>query len=243
MEIANVRVKLEKVGSDVEVKDATPAEVMFLHILHSPRNGGESFGRNNDQVNINGTAMIDTGQRKKIVTKAAVPEQIQKGKLVSEAQPQQIVPGALIAPAVPEHKVPGVPAKGTPGKPDYVTPILETLVKAQPEQRGPGYLIQAVPAVYGPDMVIPMQPEEFKMEPILRPRTDAEELARLVRKYNQARDKQNKPIINSVWPDRLNPNLPQKFSDINWTQVNEMFGGLQPEALNYATGSIARTTL
>lgn len=227
MEIANVRVRLNKDGSDVPVKDVTPAEAMFLHILHGANCNGQTYGEDFSKIEVVGTAMIDTGTRKKVVTKEAVAQAVQKGKLVTPAQPERLIPGKVVTEAKS--------AVGQPGTPGFVPAVAEV--------REPTIKVLAVPAVYEPDTIIAAQPEEFRLEPVLRERTDAEELSRLVKKYNGAKNKQNKPIILEVWTDRLNPKLPQKFSDINWKQVNEMFGNLEPVALNYATGSPAQTAL
>jgi hypothetical protein len=138
MEIANVRVRLNKVGSDVPLKDVTPAEAMFLHILHGPSNGGLSFGEEFRHIEVVGKALV-----------------VENGKS--------------------------------------------------------------------------------------RDRTDAEELRRLSAKYGQARDKDNKPILNSVWPDRLNPKLPATFKEIKWLEVGSL--GIETAAVNYATGALATPTL
>ena len=138
MEIANVRVRLTKVGSDVPLSNVTPAEAMLLHILHGPANGGSTFGEDFEKITVVGTAKVDEG-----------------GKL--------------------------------------------------------------------------------------RDRTDAEEVRRLGAKYNQARDKENKPFINSICPDKLNPKLPQKFSDIKWQDVSAV--GIETAAVNYATGGLVTSKL
>ncbi len=138
MEVANVRCRLNKVGSDVPINDVTPAEAMLLHVLHGPANGGSTFGEEMDKIDIKGTAKVNEG-----------------GKL--------------------------------------------------------------------------------------RDRTDAEEYRRLAGKYNGARDKTNKLIIESVWPDRFNPKLPQKFSDVKWQEVAS--AGLETAAVNYATGGLASSVV
>jgi len=71
----------------------------------------------------------------------------------------------------------------------------------------------------------------------LRDRTDAEELRRLTAKYGSARDQKNNPIINSIWPDKFNPKLPQTFKELNWTEIGG--AGIETAAMNYATGSLA----
>lgn len=163
MEVANVRLRLNKVGSDVPINDVTPAEAMLLHILHGGQNGGLSFGEEFEKITITGTA-----------------------KVVKD--------------------IPAQPAKGEVGKAGYV----------------------AAKAAHKDALV---------------DRTDAEELARLRKKYGGARDKGNKAIIDSVWPDKFNPKLPQKFSDINWQEVGSAAAGLEVAATNYATGGLAQTSL
>jgi len=80
-------------------------------------------------------------------------------------------------------------------------------------------------------------------KPVLRSRTDAEELRRLGAKYNGARDKTNKPIIDTVWPDKLNPKLPQTFKEIEWADVAGAAAGVETAAINYATGALATAAL
>ena len=71
----------------------------------------------------------------------------------------------------------------------------------------------------------------------LRDRTDAEELRRLTAKYGTARDQKNNPIINSIWPDKFNPKLPQTFKELNWSEIGG--SGIETAPVNYATGSLA----
>lgn len=143
METATVRIVLNKVGSDVPKSDVTPAEAMFLHILHGPANGGKTFGEKMDNIKVDGTAMVSE---------------------------------------------------------------LDKDGKAK-----------------------------------LRPRTDAEELTRLLSKYKQALNKKGEPIINEIWPDRFNPKLPQTFKELNWVQIGAQAQGIEPAAVNYATGKLAQT--
>ena len=138
MEIANVRVRLTKVGSDVPLKDVTPAEALLLHILHGPSNGGLTFGDEFDKIEVVGTAQVVEN-----------------------------------------------------GKP--------------------------------------------------RPRKDAEELRRLLGKYNGARNNKNEPIINSIWPDKLNPKLPQTFKELDWQVIGST--GIETAAVNYATGGLVAQPL
>ena len=188
MEVAHARVRLEKVGNDVPVFDITPAEAMFLHILHNDRNGGLTFGDEFQHLKVVGTA--------KVVVTPAVPE-------VRE----------------PDEVVPALPAIGAPGQKGYRP--------AQEAFRKPGKVIEAAkPAV-------------------LRDRTDSEELDRLAVKYNGARDKNNDPLINKVWPDPFNVKLPQTFKELKWDDIVKRSNraGIVQARLNYATGAIATQAL
>ena len=156
MEIANVRLRLNKVGSDVPLKDVTPAEAMFLHILHGPSNGGSTFGEEFEKITVVGQAKVKVGEP--------------------------------------------TPAVGIAGQPGY-----------QPATDG------------------------------LRDRTPAEEYRRLAAKYSGARDKLNKPIIESIWPDRLNPKMPNTFKEIQWQEVAGV--GIETAAVNYATGGLATSVI
>lgn len=179
MQIANVRLKMAKVGNDTPLSNVTPAEAMLLHILHGPANGGETFGEDQKHIVVVGEAMVDTGKTRTVVDKPEV-------KYVA-----------------PRMQV------GVPGEKGYIPAVIE---------------VKASEAV-------------THEEKILRPRTGAEELRRLATKYAGARDKTNKPIIESIWPDRFNPKLPEKFSDIEWTEVSGT--GIEAAAVNYATGGLA----
>lgn len=159
MEIAIVRLHLNKQGDDLPKNDVTPAEAMFLHVLHGPYSGGKTFGDEFSKITVVGTAMV-------------------------------------------QDKVIDVATVGKPGDKDY---------KAGTMKDG------------------------------LRPRTDIEELARLRKKYSGAKDKAGKPIIDIVFPNRLKPELPQKFSDIKWKEVDS--SGIESGTVNYATGGLAQTTL
>ena len=156
MEIANCRLRLNKVGSDVPLIDVTPAEAMLLHILHGASNGGLSFGEEFVHIKVTGSAKVR----------------------VSE-------PTAQV---------------GTVGQPNY---------KAASDG--------------------------------LRDRTAAEEYRRLAGKYSGARDKTNKPIIQSIWPDRLNPTMPKTFKEVKWAEVEG--AGIETAAVNYATGGLATSVV
>lgn len=54
MEIANLRLRLNKIGNDIPVFNATPAEAMVLHIMHQANNGGSSFGEDMDKITVLG---------------------------------------------------------------------------------------------------------------------------------------------------------------------------------------------
>jgi hypothetical protein len=183
MEIANGRLRLNKVGSDVPIKDFTPAEAMLLHILHGPANGGLTFGEEFKHIEVVGTA--------KVQVKAGIPE-------VREPD--------FETPAVAEQRLPGK----KPGE-------AETVIPAKPPQLVRGKVIQEeVPAV-------------------LRDRTNAEERRRLASKY-QARNKDNKFIIDEVWPDKISPNLPVTFKDIPWASASS--ANIEAASVNYVTGSV-----
>lgn len=199
MEVANCRVRLNKVGSDTPVNNITPAEAMLLHILHGNQNGGMTFGEEFEKIKVVGTAMVDTGDKKKVVD------------------------------------VPACAAK-------YETQIVEAAVAQQGVPGQPGF-VPAKPAVTNQVLVATAVDEVSHLEPVLRPRTDAEELRRLGSKYNGARDKANKPIIDTVWPDKLNPRLPQTFKEIKWTDVSGVAAGVETASVNYATGGLATTAL
>lgn len=70
MEVANVRLVLNKLGSDVPLNDVTPGEAMLLHILHGPANGGKTFGEDFTKIEIIGTAKV---QVKPAVIEPMVP--------------------------------------------------------------------------------------------------------------------------------------------------------------------------
>jgi len=109
-------------------------------------------------------------------------------------------------------------------------------------QLQPGF-VAAKNAVTKEVLVKPAVVEVTHEEPLLRDRTDAEELRRLYGKYNGARDKNSKPIIETIWPDRFNPKLPQTFKDIKWAEVGASAAGVELAAINYATGALATPSL
>lgn len=52
MELANGRLRLNKLGSDVPVTNITPAEALVLHIVHQGNNGGSTFGEDFDKITV-----------------------------------------------------------------------------------------------------------------------------------------------------------------------------------------------
>ena len=107
MEIANVRLRLNKLGSDVPIKDVTPAEAMFLHILHSPYNGGLTFGEEFSKIDVVGTAKVATGKTKRVIVQEAIPEKIVKGAMLKPAVEAQLVEGSVIKAPTPEQRIKG----------------------------------------------------------------------------------------------------------------------------------------
>ena len=57
MQLANVRLRLDKQGSDVPLKDVTPAQALVLHLLHQGNNGGSSYGEDMNKIEITGDAL------------------------------------------------------------------------------------------------------------------------------------------------------------------------------------------
>lgn len=214
MEVGNCRLIMEKVGNDVPLFNVTPAECQFLHIIHNSRNGGKTFGEKMDNIEVIGTAMVDTGQREKVITKEAIPTQTIRGKVIKDAIPEQLIKGK--------------PPVGKVGDPNYQAAIPDTRIPAQPEQKEP-------------DVVVPEQPEQSYMKPILRVRTSAEEYRRLASKYNGAKDKTNTPIIRQVFPDKNK--LPERFSELVWPDITADASEIATAPLNYATGALATTQL
>ena len=70
MQVANVRVRLNKLGSDVPVFNVTPAEAVLLHVLHGPSNGGLTFGDEFAKIEVIGEALVDGPDRVEIKTPA-----------------------------------------------------------------------------------------------------------------------------------------------------------------------------
>lgn len=262
MEIANCRVRLNKVGSDTPVNDITPAEAMLLHILHGSQNGGLTFGEEFSHIKIVGQAMVQVAPALPEVKEPdyqipAVAEQHIPGRVLKQATPARVVSGEVTKAAAPVQHIPAIahkPAQGTPGTPGYVAEVLAQPAKtipAQPEVRAMNQTIPSQPEEREQDQVIPAKPAQTikgkviqaAVPAVLRPRTNAEELRRLSGKYNGARTKDNKPIIDTVWPDKLNSQLPNTFREIQWADVAGVAAGVQPASINYATGALATSTM
>jgi hypothetical protein len=178
MQVANVRLRLNKVGSDVPLKDVTPAEAMLLHILHGPSCGGSTFGEKMEKIEIIGEALMATD----------VPDKIE-----------------------PDKTIPAKPQIGKPGDSDYQAPQSAQVIK--------GAVLSYKKGV--------------------RPRTDVEELTRLRTKYIMAKDKNLKPIIDIVFPDKFNPKLPQTFAEVQWKEAASV--PIETASLNYVTGGLTQT--
>lgn len=129
MQKATVRVRLNKVGSDVPLTGVTPAEAMVLHIFHQSNNGGSTFGEDMDKIYV---------------------DKDKEGKEI-----------------------------------------------------------------------------DYKID-------HAVELNRLFSKYGRIGDKKGNPILNVIFPDKMNPKLPEKYSDLKWANIQ--FDGSQIAAVNIATG-------
>lgn len=148
MEIANVRVRLDKVGSDVPVMGCTPAEAIVLHIIHQNNNGGSTFGEEMDKIDI------------------------------------------------------------LPGEAEDV----ETLIPAERDEKGNVTKAE---------------------ERIMKPRTDVSELNRLKRKYGGLTNKKGDKVLNLIFPDKMNPRLPEKFSDLKWREL--AFDGTEVASSDFGT--------
>lgn len=156
MEIADVRVRLDKLGSDVPKKDVTPAEALVLHVIHQANNGGSTYGEEMDKIKV-------TGEAQEV---SHVEDEVRDKKR------------NLITPAKPV----------------------------------------------------------FRDEP----RTDVEELKRLTRKYGNLTNKRGDKILNLIFPDKMNPKLPQAFSDLKWKEIS--FDGLEIGTTDYGnSGGLAIT--
>jgi len=83
-------------------------------------------------------------------------------------------------------------------------------------------------------------PADGKKPAVTRPRTDIEELNRLRAKYGHNVNKNAQKIVGLIWTDKINPKLPQKFSDLHWEAIQ--YDGLEVAPLNYTTGQPATAT-
>lgn len=125
--------------------------------------------------------------------------------LTGEATTQTGMTEEQVIPAV--EAVAAKPAVGEVGKPEYVAAVAATPAK--------------------PEQIIPAKP-------ILRARTDLEELKRLTAKYGRNVNKKGDRIVKLIWPE-MNPKLPAKFSDIDYKNLG--FDGIEVGTINYATGT------
>jgi hypothetical protein len=62
MEVATIRLRLNKVGSDIPLTNVTPAEAMMLHVLHQGNNGGSTFGEDMDKIKVTGESELTDAQ-------------------------------------------------------------------------------------------------------------------------------------------------------------------------------------
>jgi hypothetical protein len=62
----------------------------------------------------------------------------------------------------------------------------------------------------------------------------AAELNRLTALYGNVITKKGEPILNLVFSDRMNPKLPEKFSDLKWANIQ--FDGSKIASVNMVTG-------
>lgn len=102
MQVANVRLRLNKVGSDVPLSNVTPAEAQVLHVLHQQNNGGSTFGEEFDKITIIGEALVKTGETPEQVipavsAQAAVGEVGKAGyKPAVDAVAEKVIPAKVI---------------------------------------------------------------------------------------------------------------------------------------------------
>jgi hypothetical protein len=216
MEQANVRIRMNKLGDDVPLQNATPAELLILHVLHQNNNGGKTFA---DFVDKDGALKVEN------ITEAAVDTGKKVLDKVIPAQPgRAAVPARAAIPARAE--IPGRAAIGTPGKPGYM-PAVEAIPA-----------VEGIPAYEGAPEV-KATPEQVVWRAVVRPRTDVEELRRLTAKYGHNVNKMGQKIVSLIWPDKMNPKLPQKFSELKMAEIQ--YDGTEVASLNYATGTPVKT--
>ena len=93
MQVANVRLRLNKNGSDIPLFNVTPAEAVILHVLHQGNNGGMTFGEQFEKIEVLPNPAFDR---------------------VEVIEEEKIVPGSPEVPGTPSQEV-----VGTPDKPGY----------------------------------------------------------------------------------------------------------------------------
>lgn len=230
MELANGRLRLNKAGNDVPIIGLTPAEALVLHVLHQANNGGSTFGEEFEKIQVTGEAQTVVG-----VSPEEIIPAVEAVPAVEACPAVAAKPAVAYKPAVP-HKpaTVGTPAVGTPSTPSYKPAIAGTPeIPGQPEVLAQD-AVEAQPAVAAVAAVA-AQPQ--KVKPAVtktRPRTDVEEVRRLTAKYGRNVNKKGDRILKLIWPE-MSPKLPQKFSDLDWKNLN--FDGVEVGAVNYATGA------
>lgn len=243
MEIANARLRLNKVGSDVPVTGLTPAEALVLHVLHQANNGGSTFGEEFEKIVIAKTpAQTVTGHTEEQVIPAVEVQPAVEGRPGKAAVAYKPTVEAVAYRAAVQGKpaVAAQPAVGVPGEPGY-KPAVEAIaavpfqpevkeVKAQPEVLAQ----EAVPAIAAVAAVPAKPAQVIPAKDITRDRTDVEEVRRLTVKYGKNVNKKGDRILKLIWPE-MSPKLPQKFSELDWKNLN--YDGIEVGAVNYVTGT------
>lgn len=59
MQLANIKLRLNKFGSTVPILNATPAEAILLHVLHQGNNGGSTFGDKMEDIKVVGDTKLE----------------------------------------------------------------------------------------------------------------------------------------------------------------------------------------
>jgi hypothetical protein len=218
MQIANARLRLNKVGSDVPVTGITPAEALVLHVLHQSNNGGSTFGEDFDKIDIQGDALVVTGNEPETVVEEvhAVPYQAARPAVAA-------VTGRPPVPAIPAQPQVGIP--GQVGYKPAVAAVAEVAgIEAIPAQDA---VAEVKATAYQPKKTIPGKQ-------ITRLRTDVEEVRRLTAKYGGCVNKKGDKIVKLIWPE-MSPRLPQLFSELDWKGIQ--YDGTEVAAINYLTGA------
>lgn len=252
MEIANARLRLNKFGSDVPVKDMTPAEALVLHVLHQANNGGSTFGEEFEKIDIKGEAQTVTGMTDGKVIPAVPAQPAIEGRPAIAGKPAvaykpAVEPVAYRAAVLGKPAIAAQLAVGNPGEPGY-KPAVEAVaampfqpevkeVKAQPEVPAQE-AVAAIPAIEAGAAVEAISEQVIPPKPIERPRTDVEEFRRLTAKYGRNVNKKGERILKLIWPE-MSPKLPQKFSELDWKNLN--YDGVEVGAVNYITGTPVAT--